>query len=72
MIEFANTSKSVFYREYSNIQLIDDILYRQTEDQFGMNQKQLVLPKQAIEGVLEKTTVWSIVAIWAVERHTST
>ena len=27
------------------LQLIDDILYRQTEDQFGINQVQLVLPK---------------------------
>ena len=52
--EFNNTEQRVFYKEYSNFQLIDNILYRQAEDQFGINQIQLVLPKKAIEEVLDK------------------
>ena len=49
------SEQRVFYKEYLNLQIIDEILYRQVEDQFGINQKQLVLPKLAIEGVLDLT-----------------
>ena len=46
--DFVKTNQRVFYKEFSNFELIDDILYRQTEDQFGINQVQLVLQKQAV------------------------
>ena len=51
------------------MEIIDKIHYRQAEDQFGINQIQFVLPKQAVEGVQKKSITWSIVVIWDVERH---
>ena len=52
--EFSNKEKRVFYKQYASFQLVDNILYRQAEDPFGVNQIQLVLPKKAIHEVLDK------------------
>ena len=51
---FETPEQRVLYKEYNSLRVIDGIVYRQTEDKHGMNQVQLVLPKQKVIEVLDK------------------
>ena len=52
--EFGNAEQRVLYKQYEALRIIDGILYRRTENAHGISQIQLVLPKQAVNEVLDK------------------
>ena len=54
---FENPEQRVIYKEYNALRVIDGILYRQTENKLGMNQEQLVLPRQKVIEVVNFLTV---------------
>jgi hypothetical protein len=44
--QFKNEYQKIFYREYNNLYIIDNILYRITNDKKGYKRTQFVIPKQ--------------------------
>jgi hypothetical protein len=52
--EFNNKTQRGLYREYDNLRIIDNILYRTKEDTNGFNRTQFVLPKQITTKVIEQ------------------
>ena len=58
---FSNAERKVFYKEYTNLRVIDGIVYRSIEDFDGHNRTQYVLPKQIIAKTLDiiHTTAYS-------------
>jgi hypothetical protein len=52
--EFNNKTQRGLYREYNNLRIIDNILYRTKEDTNGFNRTQFVLPKQITTKVIEQ------------------
>ena len=52
LIKFNNKIQGALYKEYANLCLIDDILYRQVEDQLGINKIQYVLPEHEVSKVI--------------------
>ncbi len=44
--QFKNEYQKIFYREYNNLYMIDNVLYRITHDKNGYKRTQFVLPKQ--------------------------
>jgi hypothetical protein len=49
---FKNEIQQMFFREYDNLRVIDNIVYRTTEDTNGYNRTQFVLPKQITHEVI--------------------
>ena len=56
-----NKVRKCLFKEYSNLRILDGIVYRLTEDICGFNRMQYVLPKQIVSKVLDKIhkTVYS-------------
>ena len=51
---FNNNIQKTFYREYERLRIVENILYRATEDVDGFNRTQFVLPKQVAAEVVEQ------------------
>ena len=49
--EFETPEQRVFYKQYSSLHVVDGILYRQTEDKFGINQIQLIYRQGIRRGI---------------------
>jgi hypothetical protein len=49
---FKNEIQQMFFREYENLRVIDNIVYITTEDTNGYNRTQFVLPKQITHEVI--------------------
>ena len=53
LLECANPTRRVFFKEYKNLRLINGVLYLQREDNQGGNSLHYVLPIKVIDKVLE-------------------
>ena len=51
---FSSSNRRVFYKEYGNLRLIEEILYRNAEDRHGFNRTQFVLPKHTVKEVVNQ------------------
>ena len=51
---FENNNRRLFYKEYDSLQVLYGILYKETEDKKGKRTILFVLPKDNVEGVLNK------------------
>ena len=52
--QFKNKDQRIFYKEYDKLRVVDNILYRTTEDTNGYSRTQFVLPKQITKEVVEQ------------------
>ncbi|RNA24495.1 Retrovirus-related Pol poly from transposon [Brachionus plicatilis] len=50
---FENTMQRLFYREYGNLRLVENVLYRTVKCKDGSNVNQFVLPKQIQDRVIK-------------------
>ena len=59
--KITNKVRKCLFKEYSNLRILDGIVYRSTEDICGFNRMQYVLPKHMVSKVLDKIhkTVYS-------------
>jgi hypothetical protein len=52
--KFENTIRQILFKEYNKLRVVDNILYRTTEDTNGFIRTQFVLPKQMTNEVIEQ------------------
>ena len=66
--EFNNKIQKDFYREYHRLRIVDNILYRTSEEKNGYMRTQFVLPGQITKEVIEQihTSVYNahLVKLW--------